>query len=798
MKTLKNESVKYCPLSARFSKNYRHLPGFREIDFQFADFMVRLSLGNPPLERDIPGNPPLERNIPGNPPLERDIPGNPPLERDIPGNPPLERDIPGNPPLERDIPQSRPLEDPLLKCLFECSLLLSYMTGLQNSALDLRFIEGRPIEWFLDTAPCQKRPPGPGVTAPGVAAPGVTAPGMTAPGIVMPSMEILKEMLMKSKAVISSPCSGTPSPGDHCSDNNVTPMILDSDGLLYLNRYWHYENRVASAISMRASLDGPLPQDTDLVNRLFPASKGDQGQKLACITAFQSGFTVISGGPGTGKTTTVSKLLALLLHEEPDLKIDLVAPTGKAADRLVKSIQSAKGSLNIPLELKARIPEKASTIHRYLKYLPSPGTFRHNRANPRTSDVLVVDEASMVSLPLFAHLLDALLPSAKIILLGDKDQLSSVENGSVFADISARPFINRFSPDFIEKNRNMGLDLGYPPPTDGKTTLHHRTIQDDKNIPDDKTKQDDKTIQNDKTVSADNNGVSTVLTNRVIHLEYSYRFGPDSGIGYLSFLINHVDSREDAAHVMELIRTGRPGSRALSKIIEAGKPEPSHLPFKDITWHDISSPKVLFNLIEKTAKDKFSNYLKAVASFEKGRSSPEEVLDSFDHFRILCAVNGGPFGVEAVNGIMESALFGRKKELFYPGRPIMVLNNDYTQQLFNGDTGIILTGSDGETRAWFRGEGSGSRAFAPAFLPGHATAFAMTIHKSQGSEFDEVFMILPGMDVRILTREIIYTGITRAKSSITLAGVEKIFQEAVIRRTRRMSGLEKKLGADCP
>ncbi len=736
-----------------FSHAYRHLPGFREIDFQFADFMVRLSTSGTTF------------------------------------------------PESEESSKKRPLI-----CLFQSALLLSYMTGRQNSALDLKKIAGRPIEAFLEVEE------------------------MIEPsGIILPILEILTDMLKRNGTVVAPPPWKTPVKnvaesehgGSRFSEKRVFPMILDEDALLYLNRYWHYERGVADAIKMRAAVECPPPGDHGVLHKLFPEN-GKQSvpksipipgsiptknippeiaapenipgiewekintgaveqkssmpdwQKIACLAAFQSNFTVISGGPGTGKTTTVSKLLALLLSESPDLKIHLVAPTGKAADRLVKSIQSTKKYLNIPNELKNKIPDSAQTIHRYLNYLPQTGNFRYNAANRQTSDVLVVDEASMVSLPLFAHLFDALKPSAKIILLGDKDQLSSVENGSVFGDISAELFMNRFSHDFIDKNRPF-----FPENFKHLLTCQNKDVP--KSVPE-KAKTD-----KDK---------ADTLINRVIKLEHSYRFGPDSGIGYLSFLINTISTIKpfrEIGEIMAFLRRRQLSASAIRKITLAGQPVPSDRIFTDIVWHDLKTAEQLSSLLQLEAVEKYAAYRDAVSRFQHGRAAPFEVLDAFDRFRVLCAVNCGPYGVKNLNALMETLLFGRKQSLFYSGRPIMVLSNDYTQQLFNGDTGVILTGQDGHTRAFFRGESGEVRTFAPAYLPGHATAFAMTVHKSQGSEFNEVLMIMPGRDNRILTREIVYTGITRARKRIAIAGTEQIFKKAMGRRMERTSGLQKKL-----
>ncbi len=833
-----------------FSHAYRHLPGFREIDFQFADFMVRLATTA------------LSPHMP---------------EEDVSATKKNMRLT-----LPHASPHASENENengPALFCLFHSGLLLSYLTGLRNSAMDLKQMAGKPLENCLETE--EKIPP---------------------TGISLPFYDEWIKLLQYYPSVVARVPSilaisktsraSTPFLMDNLNDPDVAqrektdpaPLLLDDEGRLYLSRYWHYEHRVAQTVISR-SMARPIPLTrTDLLTRLFPTTsdpqknrenmshdgvsspaekvppaasenahhegeshradsmkRGPQNiaqadqdkpfqlkqidwQKVACLAAQQSGFTVISGGPGTGKTTTVSKLLALILNETPALKVDLVAPTGKAADRLVKSIQSAKAHLDIPPAIKEKIPDSARTIHRYLKFHPASGTFRHHRGNQQNSDLLVVDEASMVSLPLFAHLFDALKPSARIILLGDKDQLSSVENGSVFADLSSEPFVNRFSEDFIEKNRRF--------------------------IPE---------LFSDREPHTDENKTGALLRDRVIHLTHSYRFGADSGIGHLSFLINH----HTPSDTMTFLKTRQLPKSAVATMVDNGKPASKSGEFEDILWYDLPADHAgsdveerLSDLLSQDAVNRFQHYMdaldrfhqrhapsvKAHASFSKvhipppssvetaffeiknvetvddergGQASKSKgikdtfrfqngtgdqemaadvltVLDAFERFRILCALNRGPFGVEAINDRMESLLFGRKQDLFYSGRPVMVLTNDYTQQLFNGDIGVILEGRDGQRRAWFRGEGDTVRRFSPAFLPGHVTAFAMTIHKSQGSEFNRVMMILPNRDTRILTREIVYTGITRAKKEIGIVGRESIFKNALLRRTERTSGLQLK------
>ncbi len=633
-------------------KRYAAIPGFRDIDFQFADFIQKRSTSDK-------------------------------------------------------------------ETLYQAALLLSYATGLQHSALNLKTSASEPIESILELETDLEKPT----------------------GITLPDYDDWCHALRdKNPEIVGAP-------------GEQKPLILD-DELLYLNRYWDYEHHVAENIVQRCTDSDAVELPQDLLQDLFPSSQpGINLQGVGAVAAFKSRFCVISGGPGTGKTTTVARLLALLLQARRDLRIHMVAPTGKAADRLVKSVQNARATLPVSDELKQLIPEKASTIHRYLAYLPSNNTFRHNARRQTTSDLLIVDEASMVSLPLFAHLFAAIRDDCRVILLGDKDQLASVENGCIFGDLSSAEHVNTFSDNFAS----------------AFNALH----TSDDNI--------------------DPSTTNTVLTNRVIKLEHSYRFGNTSGIGYLSHLVNEARTMDDANDIQTFLQERKLPDSARSRIVDANKPAPSSDEFTDISWQQLPAPNDLKHYLQENATGEYSDYLNAVKRVATGEASPDDVLSTLDRFRILCAVNRGIYGVENLNSLMESILFGHVNDLFYPGRPIMVLTNDHSQHLYNGDVGIILKDKNGDIRACFRGENDTIRSFAPAYLPSHITAFAMTIHKSQGSEFDNVLMILPGNDSRILTKEIIYTGITRAKSRVELWCKPHILKSSVIRTLHRTSGLKKRL-----
>lgn len=486
-------------------------------------------------------------------------------------------------------------------------------------------------------------------------------------------------------------------PGAHC------PLVLDPAGRLYLYRYFRYQEMLAGAILSRAASACEAALDASIdarLDRYFgPDDSGEDRQRQAARSALRRGFSVISGGPGTGKTTTVVRILALLFEEQEGKRhrIALAAPTGKAAARLATSIASLRESLPATEELKDSLPDKVTTIHRLLGTLPASTGFRHTARNPLQYDTVIIDEASMVDLPLMTALTTALLPDARLILIGDRDQLASVEAGAVLGDI-------------CRAAETPGSAIG---------------------------------------------GCVTVL-------DRNYRFGEGSAIAALSQAVNNGDEREALRFL------GNPDNN------ESIALEPS--PTRDTIKKRLASP----------ALNGFRPCLEA--------ETPAEALRLFERFRILCALREGPWGVTGINHAVETLLHQagliRLDSSFYRGRPVLVTENDYTHKLFNGDTGIILT--DPETcnlKAFFAAPDGTIRAIPPEFLPKHETAYATTIHKSQGSEFDRVLMILPPEDSILLTRELIYTGITRAKQGVMLWSDEAVLSAAVKRRTERRSGM---------
>ncbi len=496
------------------------------------------------------------------------------------------------------------------------------------------------------------------------------------------------------KLLKDSPTVGLPG-GPPC------PLVLDGSGHLYLYRYWQYEQELARRILQKAGAASPNLDENLLLHglaRLFPGRGELDRQKEAALVALHRQFCVISGAPGTGKTSTVVRILALLLEQDKSQRqrIAMAAPTGKAAARLKTSINDIKHSLDCSYEVKASIPDDVVTIHRLLGTLSRSARFRHSAGNPLPFDTVIIDEASMVALPMMSTLVTALRPDARLILLGDSDQLASVEPGSVFGDLCRTGAGSQVSP----------------------------------------------------------------LRRSIVMLEKNYRFQAGSGIPEISRVVNNGMERD----ALELLKSGEGG----------------------VSWQKLLSREELQNALANKVVEGYRGYLEA--------ESAREALEQFDRFRVLCALREGPYGVSGLNRTVENILAHEglisTKGAFYLGRPLMITVNNHAMQLFNGDTGILFPDPEngGELRAFFPAPDGGVRTLVPERLPLHETAYATTIHKSQGSEFGRVLMILPPNDSELLTRELLYTGITRAKESVEIWANEEVFCAAVRKKTKRNSG----------
>lgn len=536
------------------------------------------------------------------------------------------------------------------------------------------------------------------------------------------------------KSLLESGMVGTPEAPD------THPLILDDDGRLYLHRYFDYERRLAqrlmqAAPTTLAAVIGERVQT--LLHHLFAANaqrlgKRPDWQRIATALALERRLTIISGGPGTGKTTTVVNVLACVLAGNPECRIRLAAPTGKAAARMLEAIRNA--AAHLPTDLRDRLPAESFTVHRLLGVLPGSAEFRHHAGNRLPIDLLVVDEASMLDLALATKLVEAVPHEAHIILLGDKDQLAAVESGAVFSELSADPTL---SEACVER---LSAVTGIPAARIAYATPIKRTR----------------------------------LHDSVIWLTENFRFAKDSGIGRLA---THVNAGEAQAAI-DFLRSGT--DPALEWIEDA---------------HPAPSPASLQRIIEGMA-----DYI-AAARADLGNKAA--LFDALGRFRVLCAEREGPRGVVEINRVvgqhfrrmLDHSLDPGTRSEWYPGRPVMVLSNDYVLKLFNGDVGIVLPDPDASDAlmVYFPDSDGGYRPVAPLRLPEHETAFATTVHKAQGSEFDRALLMLPAKPNRVVTRELLYTAITRSRSGVTIVGGAEVVEKAIASPTRRYSGLVARL-----
>jgi len=502
-------------------------------------------------------------------------------------------------------------------------------------------------------------------------------------------------------AVQSSPLVGT-----------GRPLRRDGD-LLYLERYWRQEDQVCRDLLAREAQPEPAI-DVDRLSaalaRLFPGEADDQ--RLAAVVAATRWTTVLGGGPGTGKTTTVARLLGLLLDQPgPALRVALAAPTGKAAARLQEAVQGvAAGFGQADRDRLGTLT--ASTLHRLLGSFPGRGTrFRHDRDNRLPYDVVVVDETSMVSLTLMARLIEAVRPDARLVLVGDPDQLASVEAGAVLADLVA----------------GLTTRAGVGAATVGTVTGL---------VP---------------SAAAASDG----WQHGVVLLGRTWRFG-----GAIAELATNVrDGDPDAAFATLTGGTS------------------------DVSF---TSDGVREDVVGAAAAVR--------AAAEQG--DPAGSLRLMERHRLLCAHRSGPYGVDVWSREIERWLAderaGPPEGEWYVGRPLLVTANDYALSLFNGDTGVVVRAPDGGVRVAFPRE-QGAVTFAPSRLADVQTMHAMTVHRSQGSQFTRVTLVLPDEDSPLLTRELLYTALTRAQEHVRVVGTEAAFRAAVARPAARASGLRERL-----
>lgn len=508
----------------------------------------------------------------------------------------------------------------------------------------------------------------------------------------------------------------------------ATPLVL-SHGRLYLHRLWQSEGQVARFFTLQTdSASEDIAASRTALSALF-GDAPDDWQKIAAAVALTRKTSVISGGPGTGKTTTVAKLLAAMIRlSQGSLRIQLAAPTGKAAARLTESLGKALQALPVTDEERAHFPNEAITLHRLLGAQPDSQRLRYHAANRLHLDVLVVDEASMVDLSMMAKLIAALPDHARVVFLGDRDQLASVEAGAVLGDI-CRCAESGYS--LLRAQQLAGLTRCE---LDGREDVVAPSVRDS-----------------------------------ICLLRKSYRFDATSGIGQLARAVNLGNVRD------------------VQKMFEAA--------YDDVDFRALHSGEAYQAMLDAVAEG-YRPFLQRVHA----RAPADEIIAAFAQYRLLCALRDGPFGVQGLNQRLEQRLLQRQHirrppvgSRWYNGRPVMITRNDSALGLFNGDTGITLRDSEGQLKVYFPLPDGSIKAVQPSRLPVHETAWAMTVHKSQGSEFDHTALVMPAQFSPVLTRELVYTAITRARQRLTLYSDPAVFHRAVQLQTQRRSGLVDRL-----
>lgn len=542
--------------------------------------------------------------------------------------------------------------------------------------------------------------------------------------------EQYSSLLQKEKA-LSSRLLGTAKQDNH-------PFIVHQDRL-YLQRYFRYETRLLQKIqeliqkgkSEEEQRKKVLTEQKTLVQQLFHNDNATDTdwQLAAAITAVLQHFTIITGGPGTGKTTTVAKILSIRYTLQPDLRVVLAAPTGKAGARMAESL------IHSPIAVTPEIRQKfnslkPATIHRLLGWQKGSPYFRHHAGHPIPADLVIVDESSMIDVALFAKLMDAIGPDTHIILLGDKDQLASVEAGSLFGDLCrAQETLNTFSEDRLAFINSF-------------ITKEERKL----------------------TTVADSAMQAHPLFQQIVELRYSHRFKGDEGIGKISRAV----IANDIPALQDFLQTNRD---------------------KTVMIDEQYDSLVLEQFIKG-----FEAYIK--------EEDIKTALEKLNQLRVLCAVRQGEQGVYNLNANIEGYLLRHglisKDTAFYHNRPVMVTQNNYTLGLYNGDIGLLRPDTEGVMKVWFTDSAEGNAGNVKSVLPGFIsemeTVYAMTIHKSQGSEFDKVLVVLPKQDShQMLTPELLYTGITRAKNQVIIQATKEVLLSTAAAMVARGSGVIERL-----
>jgi exodeoxyribonuclease V alpha subunit len=533
-----------------------------------------------------------------------------------------------------------------------------------------------------------------------------------------------------------------------------TPLILDGNRL-YLSRYYSYENSVESCVrewgfrNIECDIESIIP----FISELFPGDEGIDWQKCSTVNALTRKLSIITGGPGTGKTTTVVRILLLAAYEftmrygrHPS--IVLAAPTGKAAAHMQQSVSSALEFLRDARGNSSRIgllldmagncfPESGTTLHRLIHHAR-----RYGKDGVIPCDMLVIDECSMADIALFSKVLESTGESTRVIILGDKDQLSSVEAGSVLGDLCDQGSIDeKYDMDYaVAMKRYANTELP------------------------------------EALIAKQKRGLSGVVT----YLVKSRRFGHESGIGRLAETVNRGMGDE------------------AFQIVSGGE-------YPDIRWTELgtipdgadASRKSNIRIIveEALSGTKGSDGYPLLTADPVRLDDPSALLNAQAQFQFLCAMRKGPYGTESINRIIEDILIKngriRKGGQIYHGMPIIVTENDHSLRLYNGDTGVVCA-RGGVLRVCFN-SADGVRSVIPLQISSWEMSYALTVHKSQGSEYDHVVIMLGDRDHRILTRELLYTAITRARKCVHIIGQKESLIKACGRRTERDSGLGEKI-----
>ena len=557
------------------------------------------------------------------------------------------------------------------------------------------------------------------------------------------------------------------------SAENITlsPLIFDGKNKIYLQRYYSYEQALAHDIASRVRNNYhnsivPLLKNSESLNinnllqniyrigKRFTPSTEINYQLLGIINAYINNFSIITGGPGTGKTTVITMILALLLENKSDLKINIVAPSGKAQARVSESIRDELQFLDCSDEIIEKLQNiETSTIHRLLGTVYNSPYFKHNRKNKLQADVIIIDELSMVSSMLMAKLMTAINNGTKIVLLGDRDQLSSVEAGALMANLCDVFSINKFSNEYFEF---LASDIGQ--------------LADNKEL---------------FLTEYKNNRNNTLLSNNIaIKLQHSYRFSPDKGIGIVTKKINEVGHSfkeqefSEILHAMHYDDTQRFHAIDVNDLAKNndGAVEKYLRKFvKELKFDDAKTEKEI----------KFSNYLQC--------SDVKEAYRLLERFKILVAENNSRYGVHNINKLIEEILGLPVGKSLYHGRVIIVTENDYNLNLFNGDIGLFWRDPETNRIGVYFPDSNCVDDFIvinPGRLPQHETVFAMSVHRSQGSGFEKIlFLLLNKPNLKMINRELVYTAITRAKKEVHLLYNHTTLKNSLYRQTDRSTGL---------